>query len=46
VLAGFEVPVDGFPDDIADLAMLVFGEPTDTLIGVVVEPDTQTGGVP
>jgi hypothetical protein len=36
---GFEVAADGLTDDIADLAVLVFGEPADALVGVIIEPD-------
>ena len=44
-LAGFEVAADGLADDVADLAVLVFGELADALVGVLVEPDAQSGGV-
>src|ERR1051326_4797179 len=43
--ASFEVAVDGLTDDIADLAVLVFGEPADALVGVVIVPDAQPRGV-
>jgi len=43
--AGFKVAVDGLADDVADLAVLVFGQPADALIGVIIEPDAQAGGV-
>src|SRR6202035_4283209 len=42
---GFEVAVDGLTDNVADLAVLVFGEPADALIGVIIEPDAQARGV-
>jgi len=40
-LAGFEVAADSFPDDVADVAVLVFGEPADALVGVIIEPDVR-----
>src|SRR5947209_14707873 len=43
--AGFEIAVDGLTDDVADLAVLVFGEPADALVGVIIEPDAQARGV-
>src|SRR5215472_11087245 len=33
--AGFEVAADSFPDDVADVAVLMFSEPPDALIGVI-----------
>jgi hypothetical protein len=42
---GFEVAVDCVTNDVANLAVLVSGDPTDALVGVIIEPDAQARGV-